>query len=256
MLFRFLPHRHSLNLHLKNSLRSISYSKALNQFEGPKYYFDSHLIKTRLEECGFDNKQAEATVSVLQQVIRESTEAMLKNVISKSEQEKKMSAYKIDLSQLKSEIQMIEKTDLSIMKAENERLHGEVSKLKQRLREEISKSQASVRLDMSLEKGRIRDEQASQEMKIKKADAKIENEIVGLKTQMESIKLQILQYMFGTITGTGALILAYIRMFNKTCIIIYLPKHTKINSTFLSDFLNNCGGATDLGSLATGIPQN
>ncbi|OMJ13293.1 Protein FMP32, mitochondrial [Smittium culicis] len=100
------------------------------------------------------------------------------------------------------------------MKAENERLQGEVNKLKQKLKEELARSQASVRLDMSLEKGRIRDEQASQEIKIKKADNKIEKEIANLKTLMEAIKLQILQYMFGTITGAGALILAYIRLFS------------------------------------------
>ncbi|OMH82306.1 Protein FMP32, mitochondrial [Zancudomyces culisetae] len=83
------------------------------------------------------------------------------------------------------------------MKAENERLSAEIGKLKQLLREEISKSQASVRLDMSLEKGRTRDEQANQEIKIKKADSKIEQEISSLRLQMEAIKFQILQYMFG-----------------------------------------------------------
>ncbi|PVV02596.1 hypothetical protein BB560_002944, partial [Smittium megazygosporum] len=170
-------------------------------------------LKHLLEENGFEKSQSSAIVGLLSQVIKESNDVLLKNVVSKSEQEKKMASYKVDMAQLKSELQMIEKTDFAILKAENERLSGEVQKLKQKLNEEISKTQASVKLDMSLEKGRIRDEQAGQQIRIKKDDAKIEKDILSLKTQIETIKLQILQYLFGTITGAGALFLAYMRMF-------------------------------------------
>lgn len=120
-----------------------------------------------------------------------------------------------------------------MMKAENERLQGELEKLRQKLREEITRTQANVRLDLHLEKGRIRDEASAQEIKIKETDTRIESEIAGLRTQMEAIKFQILQYMIGknfipmiesrmghthsncigTITGAGALFLAYLRMF-------------------------------------------
>ena len=48
---------------------------------------------------------------------------------------------------------MMEKNDLAMMKAENDRLAGDVEKLKQRLREEITRTQAGVRLDLNLEKG-------------------------------------------------------------------------------------------------------
>ncbi|PVU93586.1 hypothetical protein BB561_003180 [Smittium simulii] len=183
-------------LFFKSSLHT---SSSYSIYQAPKHYFDTYQVRTQLEKAGFDHMQSEAIVELLSQVVKESTDGMLKNV--------KMAAYKVDFAQMKSEIQMIEKTDFSIMKAENEKLAGEVLKLKQRLGEEISKTQASVKLDMSLEKGRIRDEQASQEINIKKADAKIEKEILNLKTQIESIKLQILQYMFGTLTGAGALFL-------------------------------------------------
>ena len=47
----------------------------------------------------------------------------------------------------------MEKNDLAMMKAENDRLLTDLEKLKQRLREEISRTQAGVRLDLNLEKG-------------------------------------------------------------------------------------------------------
>lgn len=47
----------------------------------------------------------------------------------------------------------MEKNDLSMMKAENDRLVTDLERLKQRLREEITRTQAGVRLDLNLEKG-------------------------------------------------------------------------------------------------------
>lgn len=60
---------------------------------------------------------------------------------------------KVDFAQLKSELQLMEKNDLAMMKAENDRLVAELEKLKQRLREDITRTQAGVRLDLNLEKG-------------------------------------------------------------------------------------------------------
>ncbi|KAJ1854210.1 Protein fmp32, mitochondrial [Coemansia sp. RSA 1822] len=178
-----------------------------------KHFFDTNRLVVRLEREGFSTAQSESIVNSVNSVLSESTSSILTNIVTKAEQDKTLYMYKVDFAQLKSEIQMMEKTDFSMMKAENERLQGEVNKLKQKLREEITRTQAGVRLDMSLEKGRARDEQAQHEIKIRETDAKIEQEISGLRTQMESIKFSILQYMIGTITGTGALILAYLRMF-------------------------------------------
>jgi hypothetical protein len=94
---------------------------------------------------------------------------------------------KVDFAQLKSELQLHEKNDLTLMKSENERLQSDVEKLKQRLREESTRVLAGVRLDLNLEKGRIRDESSQQELKIKEVDTRIESEIAGLRTQIEQV---------------------------------------------------------------------
>ncbi|CAJ0842411.1 7603_t:CDS:2, partial [Entrophospora sp. SA101] len=71
----------------------------------------------------------------------------------------------------------------------------------------IRHTQANAKLELNLEKGRIRDGASTLELKIKETDSKIDGEIGKLKTQMESIRFQILQYILGTLTGAGALIL-------------------------------------------------
>jgi hypothetical protein len=105
--------------------------------------------------------------------------------------EKKQQHYtqQVDFAQLKSELQLNEKHDLTMIKAENDRLLTDIEKLRQRLREEISRTQAGVRLDLNLEKGRIRDESSRQELKMKEVDTRIEQEIAGLRAAIQSSKV-------------------------------------------------------------------
>lgn len=83
----------------------------------------------------------------------------------------------------------MEKNDLAMIKAENDRLVNDIEKLKQRLREEITRTQAGVRLDLNLEKGRMREESSGQELKIKEVDTRIEQEIAGLRTAIQASKV-------------------------------------------------------------------
>lgn len=62
-------------------------------------------------------------------------------------------SFQVDFARLKSDIQLLERNDFTLMKTENERLMTDVEKLKQRLREEITRTTAGVRLDLNLEKG-------------------------------------------------------------------------------------------------------
>ncbi|KAL9551365.1 hypothetical protein MBANPS3_004297 [Mucor bainieri] len=189
-----------------------------------QYHFDTFKFVERLEKADFTRQQSESIMKALRKVIGESMTELTKPMVTRAEQEKDyvmnshmdhqaIYMYKVDFAHLKSEIQLLEKNDFSIMKAENERLQAQVEKLRQRLKEEIVRAQANVRLDLNLEKGRVRDEASGQEIKMKETDTRIESEIAGLRTQMEAIKFQILQYLVGTITGAGALFLAYLRMF-------------------------------------------
>lgn len=84
----------------------------------------------------------------------------------------------------------MEKNDLAMIKAENDRLVTDIEKLKQRLREEITRTQAGVRLDLNLEKGRMREESSGQELKIKEVDTRIEQEIAGLRTAIQASKVR------------------------------------------------------------------
>ncbi|KAI5455030.1 Protein fmp32, mitochondrial [Naganishia albida] len=176
-------------------------------------HFDTHQFVEELTREGLSRQQAEGVMAALAEVVDESIAGMSATMVTKAEQEKLHYTQKVDFAQLKSELQLHEKNDLTLMKQENDQLRGDVEKLKQRLREEITRTMAGVRLDLNLEKGRIRDESSQQELKIKEVDTRIESEIAGLRTQIEQAKFSILQYLVGVATGAGALLLAYLRMF-------------------------------------------
>lgn len=93
-------------------------------------------------------------MSALSGVVDESISSMSSTMVTKAEQEKLQYTQKVDFATLKSELQLHEKNDLTMMKQENDQLRADVEKLKQRLREEITRTMAGVRLDLNLEKGK------------------------------------------------------------------------------------------------------
>ena len=176
------------------------------------FHFDTHHFVQRLEREGLNRAQAEGIMSAMAEVIDESIRNMTSNMVTRADQEK-VNAYssslsffadfrrqhhytqQVDFAQIKSELQLMERNDLAMIKAENDRLVTDIEKLKQRLREEITRTQAGVRLDLNLEKGRMREESSGQELKIKEVDTRIEQEIAGLRTAIQSSKVfRVLNY--------------------------------------------------------------
>ncbi|KAG5645739.1 hypothetical protein DXG03_005435 [Asterophora parasitica] len=164
--------------------RNFSVSHARHDF-----HFDTHHFVQRLEREGLNRAQAEGIMSAMAEVIDESIRNMTSNMVTKAEQEKHHYTQQVDFAQIKSELQLMEKNDLAMIKAENDRLVADIENLKQRLREEITRTQAGVRLDLNLEKGRMREESSHQELKIKEVDTRIEQEIAGLRTAIQASKV-------------------------------------------------------------------
>ncbi|KAH8118058.1 hypothetical protein DFH11DRAFT_1503697 [Phellopilus nigrolimitatus] len=175
------------------------------------FHFDTHHFVQRLEREGLNRAQAEGIMSAMAEVVDESIRNMTSNMVTKTDQEKHQYTQKVDFAQLKSELQLMEKNDLSMMKADNDRLVTDLERLKQRLREEITRTQAGVRLDLNLEKGRMRESSSGQELKIKEVDTRIEREIAELRTAIQASKAVTLQYLVGFVTGCSALLMAYLR---------------------------------------------
>ncbi|KAG8933718.1 hypothetical protein FRC01_007435 [Tulasnella sp. 417] len=187
---RSLPFQRHPALRPPGDLRSFTSSSQLLA-----HHFDTHKFVRRLEEEGLTRNQAEGIMNAIEGVMDESIRNMSAGFVTKAAQEKQHYTQQVDFAQLKSEVQLVEKNDISLMKAENDRLAADLEKLKARLREEITRTQAGVRLDLNLEKGRIRDETSVQELKLREVETRIESEMAGLRTAIETAKQNTLQYL-------------------------------------------------------------
>ncbi|KAI8061031.1 DUF1640-domain-containing protein [Gongronella butleri] len=185
----------------------------------PQHHFDSYKLVQRLERNNFTRQQSLAVMRALQQALAESITSLTEHTVQKTEYDKATNKRRmiytvaVDFAQLRSEVQCIESTDHRVIRTENERLLAEMKLLQQQLNQEILGIHGHARVEMYLERGRFRDENSQQKIKINETDARIESEVSNIRIQMESIKIQILQYILGTLTGGGALFLAYLRMF-------------------------------------------
>lgn len=191
-----------------NSLRRFSVSNGRRT----PHHFDTRKFAHQLERQGFTQTQSEAVLKALATVLDESVENMSSNLVSKEDFSRRSYQQKVDFTKLKSELQTLDKTDVTRIRNEHERLTTDIDKLRQKFKEEISKSHSSVRLDLNLEKARIREESSIHERKIKETDTRIDQELANFKTMIEGTKLQVMQWLIGVCTGTFAVVLAYIRL--------------------------------------------
>lgn len=176
------------------------------------HHFDTLKLVQRLQSEGFTEKQAEAMMKILNDVIEESIQNLTRTMVPREDAAKATYTQKVDFAKLRSELLSTDNTESNTTRAAHERLTNDIAKLSSRLRDEIGRTQASVRLDLNLEKGRIREEAVSQELKIKETETKIEQEAAALRQQLEQVKFQTLQWLMGLCTGFAAIMLGLWRL--------------------------------------------
>jgi hypothetical protein len=85
------------------------------------------------------------------------------------------------------DLKNLERNDFALVKAENDRMHSEVAKLKQKLREDLNRLLASHRLESNLEKGSQWDDAQEIRSKLSETGAKTEQQV----TQLRATLLQV-----------------------------------------------------------------
>ncbi|KAK9449864.1 uncharacterized protein V1518DRAFT_414895 [Limtongia smithiae] len=176
------------------------------------YHFDTLKFVQKLENSGFSHEQSETVLTALNEVIGESIDSLSTTLVRKELLSRQAYQQRVDFAKLRSELLTLDKTDSAQVKNEHERILRDMEKLQVQLKEEVAKTQANVRLDLNLEKGRIREEGAVHELKIKETDTRIDSELANVRTQLETVKFQVMQWLIGVCTGSFALVLAYVRM--------------------------------------------
>ncbi|XP_039318672.1 mitochondrial calcium uniporter regulator 1 isoform X1 [Saimiri boliviensis] len=235
-----LPPCNGTALALASSRRELSLSAGCLQLErkrrdftssgSRKLYFDTHALVCLLEDNGFATQQAEIIVSALVKILEANMDIVYKDMVTKMQQEITLQQIMSQIANVKKDMIILEKSEFSALRAENEKIKLELHQLKQQVMDEVIKVRTDTKLDFNLEKSRVKELyslnekkllelrteivalHAQQDRALTQTDRKIETEVAGLKTMLESHKLDNIKYLAGSIFTCLTVALGFYRL--------------------------------------------
>ncbi|KAM4816763.1 mitochondrial calcium uniporter regulator 1 [Urocitellus parryii] len=195
-----------------------------------KLYFDTHAVVCLLEENGFTTQQAEIIVSALVKIMETNMNIVYKDMVTKVQQEITLQQIMSKIANVKKDMIILEKSEFSALRAENEKIELELHQLKQQVMDEMIKVRTDTKLDFNLEKSRVKELytlnerkllelrteimelHAQQDRALTQTDRKIETEVAGLKTMLESHKLDTIKYLAGSVFTCLTVALGFYRL--------------------------------------------
>uniref|UniRef100_A0A2K5IJS1 Uncharacterized protein n=1 Tax=Colobus angolensis palliatus TaxID=336983 RepID=A0A2K5IJS1_COLAP len=175
-------------------------------------YFDTHALVCLLEDNGFATQQAEIIVSALVKILEANMDFVYKDMVTKMQQEITFQQIMSQIANVKKDMIILEKSEFSALRAENEKTKLELHQLKQQVMDEMIKVRTDTKLDFNLEKSRVKELHAQQDRALTQTDRKIETEVAGLKTMLESHKLDNIKYLAGSIFTCLTVALGFYRL--------------------------------------------
>ncbi|XP_072332634.1 coiled-coil domain-containing protein 90B, mitochondrial isoform X1 [Scyliorhinus torazame] len=198
-----------------------------------KMCFDTHALVLELQNNGFPKEQAEAIVAIISNLTCANMESTYRDMVTKAQQEIMMQQIMAHLDSIRKDMVILEKSEFSNLRMENEKIKIELEHLKQQLLDEVKKIRNDTKLDMNLEKSRIMDmfrEREKQLMTsrneftelnsgtdraITETNKKIDTDVASLKTMLESLKLETMRYLAASVFTCLAIALGFYRLWQK-----------------------------------------
>ncbi|XP_036300765.1 mitochondrial calcium uniporter regulator 1 isoform X3 [Pipistrellus kuhlii] len=171
-----------------------------------KLYFDTHALVCLLEENGFTTQQAEIIVSALVKITEANMGIVYKDMVTKMQQEVTLQQIMSQISNVKKDMIILEKSEFSALRAENEKIKLELHQLKQQIMYSLNERKL---LEMRTEMVALH---AQQDRAVTQTDRKIDTEVAGLKTMLESHKLDNIKYLAGSVFTCLTVALGFYRL--------------------------------------------
>uniref|UniRef100_A0A3P9H369 Mitochondrial calcium uniporter regulator 1 n=1 Tax=Oryzias latipes TaxID=8090 RepID=A0A3P9H369_ORYLA len=228
---QLFPSRFSVR-ELSTSTRTLQYDMKpdIPKAQGRKLFFDTHAVVRLFEENGFSTQQAEVMVNVLMRTTNSNMDVVYSDMVTKVHQEIMLQRVMSQIAAVKKDMIILEKSEFSALLAENEKLKIQLLELNEQLADVIKKVHSDNMLDMNLEKSRVKelkaehDKQlletrteimemtAEQDRHFTETNMKIDTEVAGLKTMLESHKLDTIKYLAGSVFTGLTVVLGFYRV--------------------------------------------
>ncbi|XP_023663271.1 mitochondrial calcium uniporter regulator 1 isoform X3 [Paramormyrops kingsleyae] len=213
---------------LSTSIRTLQSETAKS--ENRKFFFDTHAVVRLLENNGFNSQQAEVVVSALMRTTNSNMDVIYKDMVTKVQQEIMLQTVMSHIAAVKKDMVILERSEFSTLLTENEKVKIEVLQLKVQLNDVMNKVRSDTILEMNLEKSRVKEMRTENERKVLAArtqmmemnseqdrqitqtNMKIDTEVAGLKTLLESHKLDTVKYLAGSVFTCLTVVLGFYRI--------------------------------------------
>ncbi|NWR32506.1 MCUR1 regulator, partial [Tachuris rubrigastra] len=177
-----------------------------------RLFFDTHALVCLLEENGFTTQQSEVIVSALVKIMDTNLDMIYKDMVTKVQQEIALQQVMSHIGGVKKDMIILEKSEFSALRSENEKIKLELQQIKKQVMDEITKVRADNKLNLNLEKSRVKELHAQQDRALTQTDRKIDTEVADLKTMLESHKLDNIKYLAGSVFTCLTVALGFYRL--------------------------------------------
>ncbi|NXW34539.1 MCUR1 regulator, partial [Phaetusa simplex] len=177
-----------------------------------RVFFDTHALVCLLEENGFTTQQSEVIVSALVKIMNTNLDMIYKDMVTKVQQEIALQQVMSHIGGVKKDMIILEKSEFSALRSENEKIKLELQQIKKQVLDEITKVRADNKLNLNLEKSRVKELHAQQDRALTQTDRKIDTEVADLKTMLESHKLDNIKYLAGSVFTCLTVALGFYRL--------------------------------------------
>ncbi|XP_064017080.1 mitochondrial calcium uniporter regulator 1 isoform X2 [Pogoniulus pusillus] len=143
-----------------------------------RLFFDTHALVCLLEENGFTTQQSEVIVSALVKIMDNNLDMIYKDMVTKVQQEIALQQVMSHIGGVKKDMIILEKSEFSALRSENEKIKLELQQIKKQVMDEITKVRADNKLNLNLEKSRVKELYSLNERKL----LEMRTEIVELKS--------------------------------------------------------------------------
>ncbi|NXG48992.1 MCUR1 regulator, partial [Psilopogon haemacephalus] len=177
-----------------------------------RLFFDTHALVCLLEENGFTTQQSEVIMSALVKIMDNNLDMIYKDMVTKVQQEIALQQVMSHIGGVKKDMIILEKSEFSALRSENEKIKLELQQIKKQVMDEITKVRADNKLNLNLEKSRVKELHAQQDRALTQTDRKIDTEVADLKTMLESHKLDNIKYLAGSVFTCLTVALGFYRL--------------------------------------------
>lgn len=191
---------------------SLSTQKSKNVV-AEKSFFDTHLFINSLISNGFEQRQAERMCELFKEIVNFVATDIKRDCVTKAGLDLAIQQIMIQIGSLKKDMIILEKSEFSALRNENEKLNIELKNLRDALNDEIVKLKGGFTLDINLEKNRSTEAGYDTNNKIQKLDSRIDSEVSNLKAMLEAFKADSIKFIAGSLFTVLVIILGALRYF-------------------------------------------